>query len=148
MVGPCDQDHILTGLKKNYRPGFGAARSLWANRPDSFASSPRREPRVRRSGNDDLVINQLKAKATKPEQSRTKPATVTARKLLEANSSRMVHHLSCAPGRRERLPCCTVKEYPPGSLISLRADTLAQHQAHSAKVAMSKTPVVGVALSH
>jgi hypothetical protein len=28
---------------------------------------------------------------SRPEQSNTKPATVTARKLLEANSSRMVH---------------------------------------------------------
>jgi hypothetical protein len=35
-------------------------------------------------------------KATKPEQSRTRPATVTARKLLETNSSRMVHRLSRA----------------------------------------------------
>jgi hypothetical protein len=37
--------------------------------------------------------DQLKAKATKPEQSKTIPVTVTARKPLEANSSRMVHHL-------------------------------------------------------
>jgi len=36
--------------------------------------------------------DQLNAKATRPEQSRTTPATVTARKLLEANSSRMAHH--------------------------------------------------------
>jgi len=35
--------------------------------------------------------DQVNANATKPEQSNTRPATVTARKLLEANSSRMVH---------------------------------------------------------
>jgi hypothetical protein len=33
---------------------------------------------------------QVNAKAAKPEQSRRRPATVTARKLFEANSSRMV----------------------------------------------------------
>jgi hypothetical protein len=38
--------------------------------------------------------DQVNAIATKPEQSRTRPAMVTARKLFEANSSRMVHHLS------------------------------------------------------
>ena len=40
------------------------------------------------------VADQVIARATKPEQSRTRPAMATARKLLEANSSRMVHHLS------------------------------------------------------
>jgi hypothetical protein len=39
----------------------------------------------------------VKAKATKPEQSRKRPATVTARNALDENSSRMVHHLSRAP---------------------------------------------------
>lgn len=56
-------------------------------------------------------IDQPKAKATKPEQSRTTPATVTARKLFEANSSRMRHHRSLSPARKERRSHCTVKEF-------------------------------------
>jgi hypothetical protein len=39
----------------------------------------------------------VNAKATKPEHRRVRPATVTARKHLEANSSRMVHHRSLCP---------------------------------------------------
>src|SRR5579859_4031650 len=64
-------------------------------------------------------VNQVNAKARKPEQSRTIPATATARKLLEANSSRMVHRLSRAPAQMEGLSSCTVKEF---SLLALNFD--------------------------
>jgi len=70
---------------------------------------------------------QVKAKATKPEQSNTRPATVTARKLLEANSSRMVHRLSCAPARTERPSPRTVKRISFRRPISVRVDVLVQH---------------------
>ena len=53
--------------------------------------------------------DQVNAIATKPEQSRTRPATVTARKLLEANSSRMAHHLSLE-NAGYRLDYCTLLE--------------------------------------
>jgi hypothetical protein len=70
--------------------------------------------RKHRSG---ASTDQVNAIATKPEQSRTRPAMVTARKLLEANSSRMVHHLSLGNAghrfdyraRTERPSRCTVK---------------------------------------
>ena len=65
-----------------------------------------------------LIADQVIARATRPEHNRTRPATATARKLLEANSSRMVHHLSCAPLlRTERPSLCTVKAFstPAGS---------------------------------
>jgi hypothetical protein len=59
-----------------------------------------------------LIADQVIARATRPEHNRTRPATATARKLLEANSSRMVHHLSCAPlSRTERPSLCTVKAF-------------------------------------
>ena len=59
-----------------------------------------------------LIADQVIARATRPEHNRTRPATATARKLLEANSSRMVHHLSCAPLlRTERPSLCTVKAF-------------------------------------
>jgi hypothetical protein len=59
-----------------------------------------------------LIADQVIARATRPEHNRTSPATATARKLLEANSSRMVHHLSCAPLlRTERPSLCTVKAF-------------------------------------
>jgi hypothetical protein len=53
--------------------------------------------RARYGGRGCALIGQLTARATTPEKSRTTPATVTARKLLEANSSRMVHHRSLSP---------------------------------------------------
>jgi hypothetical protein len=71
--------------------------------------------------------DQVNAKATKPEQSNTKPATVTARKLLEANSSRMVHRLSCAPARTELPSRRTVKRISFRRPISIRVDVLVQH---------------------
>ena len=73
--------------------------------------------------------DQVNAKATKPEQSNTRPATVTARKLLEANSSRMVHRLSCAPARTERPFPRTVKRISFRRPVSIRVDVLVQHYA-------------------
>ena len=65
---------------------------------------------------------------------------VTARKLKEANSSRMVHHLSlgnagyrpgyrCAPARTERLSLCTVKRNSRGSENRILTDVLEQQGA-------------------
>jgi hypothetical protein len=70
--------------------------------------------------------NYVKAKATKPEQSRTRPATVTARKPLEVNSSRMVHRLSRSPAGMEVLCQCTVKEFSFWRAVSRRVDALMQ----------------------
>jgi len=74
------------------------------------------------------AADQENAKATRPEQSRTRPATVTARKLLEANSSRMAHHLplgivghriDVAPARTERqFPSHSQKLFPAGRRVS------------------------------
>jgi hypothetical protein len=78
---------------------------------------------------EDASTDQANASESKPEQSRTRPATVTARKLLEANSSRMVHRLSCAPARTERLSPRTVKGILFRRPISIRADVLVQQAA-------------------
>jgi hypothetical protein len=66
--------------------------------------------------------------ATKPEQSRTRPATVTARKLLEANSSRMVHRLPFAP-LLEQNDChfAQSKGFPSRRPVSTRGDDFMQH---------------------
>src|ERR1700738_2421531 len=94
---------LFQGGRGRFAPKGDAARSIRSSnqkphvRPRSAVSSSpsrRRTMGGERAGND-----QVKAKATKPEQSRKRPATVTARKLLEANSSRMLHHLSRAPLR-------------------------------------------------
>jgi len=57
--------------------------------------------------------NQLNAKARTPEKSRTIPTTATARKLLEANSSRMVHHLSRAPAQWNGCPLHSQRVFIP-----------------------------------
>jgi hypothetical protein len=82
-----------------------------------YSRSPESGPYLcRLTTRQGAVKDQTNAKATKPEQSITTPVTArkrsTARKLLEANSSRMVHHLSRAPARMERLSGCTVKRFP------------------------------------
>jgi hypothetical protein len=69
----------------------------------------------------------VKAKATKPEQSRKRPATVTARKLLEANSSPMVHHLSHALLEWKNCADAQSKSIPFRDAISIRTDVLMQH---------------------
>jgi hypothetical protein len=81
---------------------------------------------------EQAAANQANVKATRPEQSRTRPATVTARKLFEANSSRMVHHLLCVPAPRERLPLCTVKRiFQLGVYFDLTDDFM-QHRLEGA----------------
>ena len=61
------------------------------------------------------LSRQVNARATNPEQSNTTPATVTARKLLEANSSRMVHHLIVyAPLEANDWPAAQSKELSSG----------------------------------
>jgi hypothetical protein len=79
-------------------------------------------------GGERAGKDQVKAKATKPEQSRKRPATVTARKLLEANSSRMLHHLSRAP-LLEQNDCTFAqsKGFPRRRPISTRVDVFMQH---------------------
>jgi hypothetical protein len=73
------------------------------------------------------VANQVIASATKPEQSSTRPAMATARKLLEANSSRMVHHLIVRPcPNRTTLALHSQKNSIRGA-ISIPADDFRQH---------------------
>jgi hypothetical protein len=67
------------------------------------------------------------ARATNPEQSRTRPATATARKLLEANSSRIAHQPVVSPCRTERLSLCTVKPSSAPQPILARVGVLMQH---------------------
>ena len=57
--------------------------------------------------------HQVKAIATRPEQSSTRPVTATARKLFDANSSRMVHRLRFTPRPEgDDMFCRTVKKNP------------------------------------
>jgi hypothetical protein len=100
-----------------------------------FASAHQRRGRKHRSGTSPDQVNAI---ATKPEQSRIRPATVTARKLLEANSSRMVHHLSLGnAGHRldyraplleqNDCPVAQSKGFPPRRSISTAGDVFMQH---------------------
>jgi hypothetical protein len=100
-----------------------------------FASAHQRRGRKHRSGTSPDQVNAI---ATKPEQSRIRPATVTARKLLEANSSRMVHHLSLGNAghsldyrapllEQNDCPVAQSKGFPPRRSISTAGDVFMQH---------------------
>jgi hypothetical protein len=72
--------------------------------------------------------DQVKAIATRPEQSRTRPVTATARKLLDANSSRMVHRLRFVPlPEGDAMFRRTVKKNPLRIPVSTGVDDFVQH---------------------
>ena len=82
-----------------------------------------RPPRASQTANANQVI----AKATRPEQSRTRPVTATARKLPEANSSRMVHLLFSAHARMKTPAPCTVKRISGCRFSFAATDDFRQH---------------------
>jgi hypothetical protein len=93
--------------------------------------------RLARRQNPPAIPDYVNAIATRLEHSRTSPAMVTARKLLEANSSRMGHLVSLGNvGRRfgYRAPLLeqttaalhSQRNFPPDA-ISTAVDALTQH---------------------
>jgi hypothetical protein len=84
------------GLFQGTRGRFAPKHDPAANVRSCDQKSHRRSPSspIR---DEAALTGHVNAKATTPEKSRTTPATVTARKLFEANSSRMVHHRSLSP---------------------------------------------------
>jgi hypothetical protein len=81
---------------------------------------------------------QVNAKATSPEQSNTRPATVTARKLLEANSSPMVHHLVVRPAQANDCPVAQSKGLP--SNVQFRSRLMFRCNTCSKRVRTSLVP--------